>query len=446
MRKMVLFLFILCISSGLLEAQNWSTIDEVDSLIVDEELLGIASIHSNGSRIFLSSLKADFSTGLYYSDNGGLVWNESGAEDKSANFALFSNNSDSVIYAYGTDIFGTRKIKKSVDKGASWSIISPGTANFPVFFLGTYFSSIGDTLIVTSTARDVGMLKSVDGGINWEIFDSFSDVDGNKAINSLFSFDSNFYLLAGTNGEGLFKSHKDSSSWEKVYPEEEVSKSVQKALVTNSGRIVVAHNTGLDYSDDAGLTWQEKSREELSIGASGTIARMITFGDDILLSIQDGSETGSRLMVVDADLSSSTNITGDFPDYARGTELNFIVSTDSQIFGARLGETLKLWSYGEATGVNNEISSTAESFKLSQNYPNPFNPSTNISFNLPASGDVSLKVYNLLGQEVADLVNGRLNSGGHTVTFDASRLASGMYIYRLQAGSHLQTKKMMLIK
>ncbi len=96
--------------------------------------------------------------------------------------------------------------------------------------------------------------------------------------------------------------------------------------------------------------------------------------------------------------------------------------------------------------VGNEEEVNPNEFKLSQNYPNPFNPSTNISFNLPASGDVSLKVYNLLGQEVAALVNGRLNSGSHTVSFDASRLASGMYIYRLQAGSHLQTKKMMLIK
>ncbi|MBO6522853.1 MAG: T9SS type A sorting domain-containing protein [Balneolaceae bacterium] len=97
-----------------------------------------------------------------------------------------------------------------------------------------------------------------------------------------------------------------------------------------------------------------------------------------------------------------------------------------------------------AVGTEEEVN--PNEFRLSQNYPNPFNPSTNISFNLPSSGEVTLKVYNLLGQEVVTLVNGRLNSGSHTVAFDASRLASGMYIYRLQAGSHLQTKKMLLIK
>ncbi len=99
------------------------------------------------------------------------------------------------------------------------------------------------------------------------------------------------------------------------------------------------------------------------------------------------------------------------------------------------------------SSVNNEIAdSKTESFELNQNYPNPFNPSTNISFDLPQSELVQLKVYNMLGQEVASLVDGRLNSGNHMVNFDASQLSSGVYIYRLVAGNHSITKKMMLIK
>jgi hypothetical protein len=88
----------------------------------------------------------------------------------------------------------------------------------------------------------------------------------------------------------------------------------------------------------------------------------------------------------------------------------------------------------------------ASEYALSQNYPNPFNPSTTISFNLPQSGNVTLTVYNVLGQQVATLVNGALNAGTHSVPFNASRLASGVYIYELRAGSFVQQKRMMLVK
>jgi hypothetical protein len=88
-----------------------------------------------------------------------------------------------------------------------------------------------------------------------------------------------------------------------------------------------------------------------------------------------------------------------------------------------------------------------KSFELNQNYPNPFNPTTNIGFNLPSTTSVTLKVYNLLGQEVATLINGRkMNTGTHSVTFNAGSLSSGLYFYRIEAGDYNSTKRMMLIK
>jgi hypothetical protein len=99
-------------------------------------------------------------------------------------------------------------------------------------------------------------------------------------------------------------------------------------------------------------------------------------------------------------------------------------------------------------GVSNELEegSNVARFQLSQNYPNPFNPSTNIAFSLYESGFTTLEVYNLQGQKVATLVKHPLNAGSHSVTFDASALASGIYIYRLTIGSNVLTKKMLLIK
>jgi hypothetical protein len=91
-----------------------------------------------------------------------------------------------------------------------------------------------------------------------------------------------------------------------------------------------------------------------------------------------------------------------------------------------------------------------QKFELSQNYPNPFNPSTMISYQLAVNSHVTLKVYNVLGQEVATLVNGRQEAGSYTVPFNTNKgtrsLSSGVYIYRLQAGSFVSVKKLVLLK
>jgi len=85
-------------------------------------------------------------------------------------------------------------------------------------------------------------------------------------------------------------------------------------------------------------------------------------------------------------------------------------------------------------------------FVLEQNYPNPFNPTTVVRYQLPAAGDVTLAVYDLLGREVAVLVNGRADAGVHEVTFDGSGLSSGVYLYRLSVGDFVQARRLMLLK
>ena len=85
-------------------------------------------------------------------------------------------------------------------------------------------------------------------------------------------------------------------------------------------------------------------------------------------------------------------------------------------------------------------------YVLRQNYPNPFNPSTTIEFTLPKSEYVKLKIFNILGKEVATLVSRKLNQGNHTYQFDGKDLASGVYYYQLAAGEYREVKKMILLR
>ncbi len=96
--------------------------------------------------------------------------------------------------------------------------------------------------------------------------------------------------------------------------------------------------------------------------------------------------------------------------------------------------------------VNVEMSSLPTEYTLMQNYPNPFNPSTRIAYTLPFQSQVELKIYDVLGREIASLVNKEQPAGNYNVEFNSAELPSGVYLYRIQAGEFSQVRKMILIK
>jgi hypothetical protein len=103
------------------------------------------------------------------------------------------------------------------------------------------------------------------------------------------------------------------------------------------------------------------------------------------------------------------------------------------------------------TGISNNNQNIPDKFALYQNYPNPFNPETKIKFDIPSNvrretSDIKLIIYDILGKEIATLVNESLQPGTYEVTFDASNLSSGMYFYRLTASEYTNTKKLILLK
>jgi len=127
--------------------------------------------------------------------------------------------------------------------------------------------------------------------------------------------------------------------------------------------------------------------------------------------------------------------------YANGNSVNLDGSNSNDQWNFAQNKTITVSS---ATDIESEKYNL--SYDLKQNYPNPFNPTTTIFYQIPRAGNVSLKVYNITGTEVASLVNGYKQSGSYSVRFDASTLTSGVYFYKISVNNFSEIKKMVLLR
>jgi parallel beta-helix repeat protein len=185
-------------------------------------------------------------------------------------------------------------------------------------------------------------------------------------------------------------------------------------------------------------------------GASYTMTKWKSAGFD-----QSGLETDPRFVSISSKnfqlasgspaLNKVVNLSSPYNVDRLGTARPYASSTDIGAYEMKLLAKNDEIQFS-ATELEETEEMTPEVFELAQNYPNPFNPSTTISYSLPENSEVSLKVYDITGSEVAELVNTAQNAGTHQVSFDASSLASGTYIYMIRAKDFIQTKKMILLK
>jgi hypothetical protein len=130
-----------------------------------------------------------------------------------------------------------------------------------------------------------------------------------------------------------------------------------------------------------------------------------------------------------------------------GAKISYVQGIFDMSFSEYKLEPRKNDDYGTITTfIYKEANVVPAQYKLDQNYPNPFNPTTTINYSIPSAGRVTLKIYNLLGQEVEALVDLQQNAGAYKVVFNASRFASGVYFYQLKAGQYVSVKKMLLLK
>jgi hypothetical protein len=127
-------------------------------------------------------------------------------------------------------------------------------------------------------------------------------------------------------------------------------------------------------------------------------------------------------------------------------DYNFSLAVSGSTYNSTGYRIIISWILANTTDVPSDRSTIVKDYSLSQNYPNPFNPSTTISFRLPSKSFVSLKVFDIMGREVATIASEELSAGAYTRQWNAAKLSSGIYFYRLQAGNYLETKKLILLK
>lgn len=348
-------------------------------------------------------------TGVHSGNSDGTNWNR-----------LLGLNDIYTITSNGIDLFiGTMGIYKSTDGGnTASSIASFGTA-LPVYSIIVSGSNI-------YAATNNGIRFSADDGNTWGSLNSGLT---NLVVYNLLLDNSKLY--AGTAGAGIFQSTDWGTTW---VPTTLTGKNVV-ALKTINGVIYAGcWGDGIYASADNGATWTEKNT-----GITNKSIYGITSDANNNLYVAGGV----KLFFSNNNGTSWVDKTGNLPDI----NIWSLSIINNNVFIGTGG--LGVWKrpVSEIVGVSEE-NKIPSSFSLEQNYPNPFNPETTIKYSIPISetGYVTLKIFDMLGREVAALVNEVKPAGTYSVKFNAVNFASGIYVYQLSTKSSLLSKKMILMK
>jgi photosystem II stability/assembly factor-like uncharacterized protein len=316
----------------------------------------------------------------------------------------------------------------SSDFGNSWIMKNNGLT--PGNIRGLFFDKKINTLF-TGTSR--GIYKSNDEGENW----IYTGLNGIKIIGIAQDKDGVIYASAidGTYLCYLYYSTDYGNTWIQTNL---ISIGMSSPKINNKGTIFISsftfHSSGVHKSTDMGLTWDYSN-----IGLEDTLTKSIELnqnGDIFVLTSTKGvfksSDEGTSWSKFNEGIWNSRlmNIAVDSAGFL------YVGTRGSGVF-----KTIK----SSITNIVEPIQ-TLNNYLLQQNYPNPFNPSTSIQYSIGSKQFITLKVYDVLGNEVTTLVNEYREAGSYSITFDAVQLPSGVYIYKIQAGDFVSSKKMLLLK
>ena len=331
-------------------------------------------------------------------------------------------------------------IHKTTDGGNTWQkkVLSTteGDFGFQIQFVDI---NNGWLLYFNFSTQVATFLKTTDGGNNWVPFNGagiFYFVDANNGW---------AYYGSGINGAEppfiILRTTDSGSNWTTqfydysagVYNAMQFTDLNNGWIVCDNGKVLHTIDGGVNwnYVNNTGINYQERSKAVFFLDANiGWI------------STKDGAGNAAIQHTTDGGTSWAEQRPPLNDQYGNSVYSIFFVDTQN---GWLTASGMQICRYTGTTDADDDINSVNE-FKLQQNFPNPFNPSTKISWQSPASGWQTLKVYDVLGNEVATLLNEEKPAGEYEVEFNAAGLSSGIYFYKLVSGSFSQTCKMIFMK
>lgn len=366
----------------------------------------------------------------------------------------FTNSGVMVGGTYGGGVW------RSTNDGQSWSISNTGIGNYYISGLAT--APNGSVFAVVGS----GLERSTNEGVSWEFVlvssSEFRCLAISKAVQS-----SGMIFAGSTNG--VTRSTDNGGTWSSF---QMFNVAPIRALAVGPTGIVYAASTsyGVYRSTDNGLSWEQTT---LALGTSVSIATnsvgdVFAAMDSSIYRTLDSGSSWQQVVIASADVKSVTvapnghifaalNPAGAYRSTTNGTIWDSINTGLTNRYGVLLGTSPSGYvfvvtgaqmfkSAGPLTAIQLPAPSLPASMHLNQNYPNPFNPSTTIEFNVPNTGEVTLTVFNILGEQVATLLEQDLNPGTYRADFGGAHLSSGTYIYRLSSNGYTETRKMVLMK
>jgi photosystem II stability/assembly factor-like uncharacterized protein len=426
----------------------------------------IFALKFSGSSLFAGT----FGGGVFRSTDNGGNWIE-----------VNNGMTFPVVFAFavtGTNIFaGTfgGGVFLSTDDGDSWTPVNNGLANL------TVYSMLSDGTNLYAGTFGNGVFKSTDNGSNW------FEINNGLTFPFIYSLaEAGTDIFAGTAGGGVYKSTDGGSNWISVNTG--LTNPVVQALTGNSTDIYAGTTAGGTFhSSDGGNNWTQYGTDFPTLDVQNLI-----LNNDYLFAATKLGGVWKRPAVIPVELTSFTaieknnkvilnwltatetnNLGFDIerlvsplpgvnagPDndwekigFVRGsgttTDPESYTFTDNNISAGYYSYRLKQINFDGSFTYSNKIQleiSNPGQFSLSQNYPNPFNPVTRIEFTIPENGNVSLQIFNTLGEELQTPVNAYMTAGNYHIDFHGENYPSGIYFYKLTEGNNADIKKMILIK